>query len=74
VPVDCIVLQVRDDGVGFDQAAARQPQSLGLIGLRERAQLLEGQVRIDSVPGAGTTVEARLPLPIEPAPAPGVRP
>ena len=74
VPVDCIVLQVRDDGVGFDQAAARQPQSLGLIGLRERAQLLEGQVRIDSVPGAGTTVEARLPLPIEPAPAPGVGP
>lgn len=74
VPVDCIVLQVRDDGVGFDQAAARQPQSLGLIGLRERAQLLEGQVRIDSVPGAGTTVEARLPLPIEPVPAPGVRP
>ena len=68
-PVDCIVLQVRDDGAGFDQAAARQPQSLGLIGLRERAQLLEGQVRIDSAPGAGTTAEARLPLPIEPVPA-----
>lgn len=63
LPVDCIVLQVLDDGVGFDDGAARKPQSLGLIGLRERAQLLEGQVRITSAPGQGTRVEARLPWP-----------
>ncbi len=68
--VDCIVLQVRDDGAGFDAGAARKPQSLGLIGLRERAQLLEGQVRITSALGAGTTVEARLPVPPS-APIPG---
>ncbi len=59
---DCIVLEVRDDGVGFDAGADRQPQSLGLIGLRERAQLLEGQVRITTAPGQGTTVQARVPL------------
>ena len=64
LPVDCIVLQVLDDGVGFDAGAARNPQSLGLIGLRERAQLLEGQVRITSAPGQGTRVEARLPWPL----------
>ena len=64
LPVDCIVLQVRDDGIGFDDGAARKPQSLGLIGLRERAQLLEGQVHIASAPGQGTRVEARLPWPL----------
>ncbi len=58
-----IVLEVRDDGAGFDAAAARKPQSLGLIGLRERAQLLEGTVRIDSAPGQGTCVQARIPAP-----------
>lgn len=58
-----IVLEVRDDGVGFDAACARKPQSLGLIGLRERAQLLEGMVRIDSTPGQGTCVQARIPAP-----------
>ena len=41
-----IEIEVRDDGRGFDPGAARKPQSLGLIGLRERAQLLEGGVRI----------------------------
>jgi len=54
---------VQDDGAGFDPGAPRRPQSLGLAGLRERAQLLRGQVRIDSAPGRGTRVEARVPLP-----------
>ena len=64
-----IVLEVRDDGVGFDMTAARKPQSLGLIGLRERAQLLQGTVRIESMPGEGTRVQARIPqTPQEPQP------
>ena len=58
-----IVLAVQDDGRGFDPQAARTPQSLGLIGLRERAQLLEGTVRVDSAPGRGTRIEARIPAP-----------
>lgn len=58
-----IVLSVRDDGQGFRTDAARKPQSLGLIGLRERATLLEGIVRIESTPGQGTSVEARIPAP-----------
>ena len=63
---DQILLQVRDDGAGFDTAASRKPQSLGLIGLRERTQLLEGSLRIDSEPGGGTRVEARIPVPADP--------
>ncbi len=58
-----IVIEVRDDGVGFDTGAGRKPQSLGLIGLRERAQLLEGTVAIESTPGEGTRVAARIPAP-----------
>ena len=57
-----LVLEVQDDGRGFDPAAARKPQSLGLVGLRERAHLLQGDVRIESTPGAGTRVEARIPM------------
>ncbi|MFD0667147.1 PAS domain-containing sensor histidine kinase [Ramlibacter sp. MAHUQ-53] len=58
-----IVIEVRDDGVGFDTGAGRKPQSLGLIGLRERAQLLEGTMSIESTPGEGTRVAARIPAP-----------
>ena len=58
-----IVLAVRDDGRGFDPAAPRRPGSLGLMGLRERAQLLNGTIAIRSAPGAGTQVEVRIPLP-----------
>ena len=69
-------LVVRDDGVGFDAAAAgAQATGLGLHGMRERAALLGGSVTITSSPGHGTTVHARIPAgvvlpPTEPAPAP----
>ena len=57
-----VVLQVSDNGRGFAPDAPRKPQSLGLAGLRERAQLLRGQVFIESEPGGGTRVEARIPI------------
>ncbi|MCD6076470.1 MAG: sensor signal transduction histidine kinase [Ramlibacter sp.] len=59
---DQLVLSVQDDGVGFHPGGPRKPQSLGLVGLRERAQLMHGELRIESNPGAGTRVEARLPF------------
>ena len=46
-----IALTVRDNGRGFATAAPRKPHSLGLMGLRERAQLLKGSVIIESAPG-----------------------
>jgi signal transduction histidine kinase len=59
-------LIVRDDGEGFDVAAAEsraeQGASLGLLGIKERAALAGGSARISSSPGEGTTVEILLPL------------
>lgn len=60
---DWLVLQVRDDGRGFEPQ--RQQQGFGLAGLRERAQLLGGELVIVAAPGAGVDVRARLPLHIE---------
>jgi signal transduction histidine kinase len=56
-------VRVTDNGIGFDTAASRKPNSLGLAGLRERAQLVKGTVSIQSEPGQGTTVDAFIPLP-----------
>jgi PAS domain S-box-containing protein len=59
---DMVELVVRDNGRGFVTSAPRKPQSLGLMGLRERAQLLKGNFRIHSAPGEGTRVEVRIPM------------
>ena len=59
---DAVRLRVEDDGCGFLSDDARKPQSLGLMGLRERAQLLGGSAVISSVRGKGTTVEVSIPL------------
>jgi PAS domain S-box-containing protein len=58
-----MTLAVSDDGRGFSPDAPRKPASFGLLGLRERAALLGGEVSIDSAPGRGTIVEMRLPHP-----------
>jgi PAS domain S-box-containing protein len=60
---DAVTLEVRDDGIGFDPEAPRKPGSLGLAGLRERAQLAMGTVEIHSAPGAGARVKAVIPVP-----------
>lgn len=57
-----VVLQVFDNGRGISREEVGSVRSLGLIGIRERAELLGGTVRIDGVPGQGTTVIVTLPL------------
>ena len=57
-----VMLKVVDNGCGFEPGGARKPLSLGLVGLRERAELLKGAVRIDAAPGRGTVVEAKIPI------------
>jgi PAS domain S-box-containing protein len=64
---DVVTLLVRDNGRGFVATDAPGPGSFGLLGMRERVGLLKGDVRIESAPGRGTTIELRLPVP------PGVR-
>lgn len=55
-------LQVRDNGRGFDQADALTKHSLGILGMRERVELLGGGFDVDSVIGGGTTVTVIVPL------------
>ncbi len=56
------MVAVRDDGTGFDPAAARAAAH-GLAGMRFRVQSSRGELKIKSKPGQGTTIQARLPLP-----------
>ncbi len=51
---------IRDDGVGFDMKAVDQAVHLGLLGLRERVEILGGQVLIDSQPGQGTSMKLSI--------------
>jgi PAS domain S-box-containing protein len=60
---DRLVLLIRDNGRGFDQADPSISKSLGLLGMRERAAILGGRVNISSAPGKGTTVTAWIPVP-----------
>src|SRR5216684_3005577 len=56
------VLHVTDDGVGFDLVkAARRQKSVGLLSMRERAELIGGTLQIQSTPGNGTAVTLLLP-------------
>jgi two-component system, NarL family, sensor histidine kinase DevS len=57
---DAVLVTVRDEGRGFDQAAGGA--GFGLIGMRERVQSLGGRLTVESAPGAGTTVSVRLPV------------
>ena len=63
---DLLTLEIQDDGAGFDvaQVAANYEQrgSLGMINLHERAELLNGLMRIDSARGRGTRILALVPL------------
>lgn len=58
---DYLLVMVRDDGVGFDPEQTRGG-TLGLAGMRERAELVGGTVQVLSVPAVGTTVLARIPI------------
>jgi two-component system sensor histidine kinase DegS len=60
-----VTLEVRDDGSGFEiDRGSDHPvgEHYGLIGMRERAEMVGGEWAIHSVPGKGTTVQVRLPM------------
>ncbi|MGD2135910.1 MAG: PAS domain S-box protein, partial [Gemmatimonadales bacterium] len=59
------VLDVIDNGRGLTDAEIDRPQSLGLLGMRERAVALGGEVEFRSPPDGGTHVRVRMPLPLE---------
>ena len=57
-----ISLTVSDSGIGFDWRDAMNRRGLGLISMRERLRLVNGELSIQSEPGRGTTVLAHIPL------------
>ncbi len=65
---ETIVLEVSDDGVGFDSQAL-YPGHLGLSSMRERAARLGGQLEVHSAPGCGTRVRAEFSIPPNPTPS-----
>jgi signal transduction histidine kinase len=54
-----VLVQIKDDGSGFD---AKRTRGMGLLGMEERVKRLGGTIAIDSRPGAGTIIRAELPL------------
>jgi len=62
---DVFVVEIEDDGVGFSVATVLQAYdsrgSFGLLNMRERAEIVEGELTMVSAPGQGTTVMLRVP-------------
>jgi signal transduction histidine kinase len=57
---DTVDVEVRDDGGGFDPSV--DTTGFGLLGMRERVELLDGRLQIDSSPGTGALVHASFPV------------
>jgi len=56
-----VTLRVQDNGRGMTDAEMRHPTGLGILGMRERAALVGGEVHFTRAPGHGTMVTVRLP-------------
>lgn len=62
---DVIHLEIADNGKSFDAKGALHPdqgEHLGLVGMRERVQMVGGRFEVESAPGRGTTIRAQIPL------------
>jgi len=56
------LLEIGDNGKGFDYKSPREVNSLGLIGIQERAIMLGGEAKISSTQGKGTLIQVRIPV------------
>ena len=56
-----LVLEIRDDGMGFDVQELDSASGIGIVGMRERARLAGGSLKVISSPGRGTTIMAKIP-------------
>jgi signal transduction histidine kinase len=59
---NAVICLVRDNGVGFDPNSVRTRLGLGLLGIQERLQALQGELRIESESGKGTRLKIKVPL------------
>jgi two-component system sensor histidine kinase DegS len=53
-------MTIQDDGIGFQSRSVARRRSGGLLGMRERAELLNGNLRVVSSPDAGTRIELEI--------------
>lgn len=58
---DNVVISIKDNGIGFDTSVSKKG-SFGLVGMRERVDLLSGKMEIKSVPQQGTSVIVTIPI------------
>lgn len=56
-----VVLRVHDNGRGFDESQLAERESLGLVGMRERAAAAGGELTVHGIPGEGTSLSLRVP-------------
>jgi signal transduction histidine kinase len=59
---DAFVLTIRDNGRGITEDEKSGPSSIGLLGMRERAHLIGGEIEITGIEGEGTTVTVAIPI------------
>jgi signal transduction histidine kinase len=57
-----LLLQVTDDGRGFEPGASDPGNGLGLYSIGERVHAVGGTVQVDSAPGGGTTIRVAVPV------------
>jgi signal transduction histidine kinase len=62
---DKLIMDIADNGVGIEQEKIYSSKSLGLFGMRERVNILKGNMEIISDPGKGTKVSVSIPVSIE---------
>lgn len=58
-----IILKITDNGKGFDTSRTTR-KTLGLLGMKERTEMMGGEYQIKSKPGEGTVVEVKVPVPV----------
>ena len=58
-----VQLMIEDDGVGFEESKLNDKNALGILGMKERAHIIGGQVEISSQPNNGTTIITTVQIP-----------
>ena len=58
---DSVVLDIRDDGVGFDPHEQPQRDSYGLTAMRKRVEQIDGEMHVESARGEGTAISVKVP-------------
>lgn len=62
VSENILILEINDNGIGISAEKIRDPHSLGIIGMKERALILGGEVTIEGIPNKGTRLRVEIPL------------